>query len=244
MGGLVAIAVAIVLAIAVGANARNTLELPSSAWTDGRLRQMPAAVHGWKRAPAPLSFALMLNEPVARTAMTINERLKRIALHATLLAPALLALSLTAAAALSPEERLDDPALEARARALSAGLRCLVCQNQSIDDSNAPLAQDLRAVVRERLLAGDSNDEAIAFITERYGDYVLLRPPVQTNTLLLWGGPAATLALGAVVVAWALRRRAATADAPDPLTPEERRRVDALLGGAGRDLGTDEEAPR
>ncbi|NBC32921.1 MAG: cytochrome c-type biogenesis protein CcmH [Alphaproteobacteria bacterium] len=166
----------------------------------------------------------------------------------TFLTTALLALSLSTAPALSPEERLDDPALEARARTLAAELRCLVCQNQSIDDSNAPLAQDLRAVVRERLLAGDSNDQTIAYITERYGDYVLMRPPVQTNTLLLWGGPAATLLLGGLIVAWALRRRtaAAGADAPDPLTPEERRQVDALLGRSGpaSPPGTDDEAPR
>lgn len=172
-------------------------------------------------------------------------------LGASLLAPALLLLTLSAATALVPEERLDDPALEARARILSAELRCLVCQNQSIDDSNAPLARDLRSVVRERLLAGDSNDEAIAYITARYGDYVLLRPPVQTNTLALWAGPATVLVLGTLVVAWVLRRRSTAADAPDPLTPEERRRVDALLGrpAAGSantdtETETDNEAPR
>lgn len=133
------------------------------------------------------------------------------------------------AAALEPDERLDEPALEARARALSAELRCVVCQNQSIDDSAAPLARDLRVLVRERLLAGDSDDQVLAFVTARYGDYVLLRPPVQPNTYALWFGPFAVLAIGVTILAVMAGRRRRGRIAPDPLTEDERRRVDALL---------------
>ena len=134
------------------------------------------------------------------------------------------------AAALEPEELLADPALEARARALSAELRCLVCANQSIDDSNAPLAVDLRRVVRERLTLGDSDDAVMRYVTDRYGDYVRLRPPVEPATYAVWFGPPLILAVGAVVAAvYLLRRRRAPA-VPDALTPEERRRVDDLLG--------------
>ncbi len=134
------------------------------------------------------------------------------------------------ALALEPGERLADPGLEARARALSLDLRCLVCQNQSIDDSNAPLARDLRVLVRERLAAGDSDDEVMAFVTARYGDYVLLRPPVQPNTWALWFGPPVILLMalaGFTVVL--LRRRRARPSEPAPLTEDERRRLDALL---------------
>lgn len=134
------------------------------------------------------------------------------------------------ATALEPEERLTDPALEARARALSAELRCLVCANQSIDDSNAPLALDLRRVVRERLTLGDSDEAVMRYVTDRYGDYVRLRPPIQPATYALWFGPPLILAAGtAVAAAYLLRRRRVPA-APDPLTPEERRRVNDLLG--------------
>ena len=105
------------------------------------------------------------------------------------------------AAAVEPDEVLADPALEARARAISRELRCVVCQSQSIDDSNAPLAKDMRIIVRERLVAGDSDKEVFAFLVERYGDYVLLRPPVQNNTLLLWATPAFLL-LAAAGGAW------------------------------------------
>lgn len=104
------------------------------------------------------------------------------------------------ALAVEPDEILNDPKLESRARDISAGLRCLVCQNQSIDDSNAPLARDLRILVRERLKAGDSDEEVVDFVTERYGDYVLLRPPFNLGTLLLWLAPILVL-IGAVVVA-------------------------------------------
>ncbi len=142
----------------------------------------------------------------------------------------LLLLLLLAAPALAvqPDERLADPALEARARALSRELRCVVCQNESIDESNAPLARDIRLLLRERLTAGDSDAQATSFLVARYGDFVLLRPPVRGDTWLLWFGPFALLLAGIAVTALALRRRAA-APAPKPLSPEEQARLDALL---------------
>jgi len=136
----------------------------------------------------------------------------------------------SAAGAVEPGEMLADPALEARARELSRELRCLVCQNQSIDDSAAPLARDLRVLVRERLAGGDSDDQVIAFVTDRYGDFVRLRPPFKPETWLLWlGTPALLLAAAGSVVLIARRRRAAAA-VPAPLSAEERRRLDAVLG--------------
>ena len=107
-----------------------------------------------------------------------------------------------AAQAVMPDEMLKDPALESRAREISQNLRCLVCQNQSIDDSNAPLAKDLRVIVRERLTAGDSNEQVVGYVVQRYGNYVLLKPPFQGDTALLWLLPfiLMVLALGA---AWA-----------------------------------------
>ena len=135
-----------------------------------------------------------------------------------------------AAAAVEPGEILSDPALEARARAISKQLRCLVCQNQSIDDSNAELARDLRVLVRERLVAGDSDRAVIAFVTDRYGDFVLLRPPFKPITYLLWLGPPILFVLGATAVAVYFRRRHKAQAAP-PLSADEKRRLNALLGG-------------
>lgn len=116
--------------------------------------------------------------------------------------------SASAALAVDPEEALSDPALEARARAISKELRCVVCQSESIDDSNAPLARDLRRLVRERLLAGDSDEIAIAYVVDRYGEFVLLKPRFSPSTYLLWAAPAATLILGLGAAVIALRRRA------------------------------------
>jgi cytochrome c-type biogenesis protein CcmH len=136
------------------------------------------------------------------------------------------------AAAVMPDEVLSDPALEARARVISKDLRCLVCQNQSIDDSNADLARDLRVLVRERLVAGDSNEEVLEFVVARYGDYVLLTPPVQTNTILLWASPAVIFLIAAGLLLMRLRRKDAAETAPAPLTPEEEARVMAALEDA------------
>jgi cytochrome c-type biogenesis protein CcmH len=142
-----------------------------------------------------------------------------------LLAPA-------AHAATSPDEILADPVLEERARNLSRQLRCLVCQNQSIDDSDADLARDLRQLVRERLVAGDSDEEIIAFLTARYGDFVLLKPPVKPATWGLWFGPLAVLLVAAGGIVVYLRRRGPRATASAPLSADERARLDALMGEA------------
>jgi cytochrome c-type biogenesis protein CcmH len=146
---------------------------------------------------------------------------------------AALFLSLAAPAfAVQPDEVLKDPAMEARAREISKELRCLVCQNQSIDDSNAPLARDLRVLVRERLVAGDDDTGVLSYITARYGDYVLLRPPFKASTYVLWIGPVIILLLGALGAALFLRGRNRPVTAGDteaPLTPEERKRLDKLL---------------
>ncbi len=152
-------------------------------------------------------------------------------MRALLLALTLLASLSASALAVQPDEVLKDPAMEARARDISRELRCLVCQNQSIDDSNAPLARDLRVLVRERLNAGDSNDQVLGFVTDRYGDYVLLRPPFKIGTLVLWLGPAAVLLLGGIGVAVFLRgrKRAVLAGDVAPLSAEESRRVERLL---------------
>ncbi len=136
--------------------------------------------------------------------------------------------------AVEPSEILDDPALEARARDISKGLRCLVCQNQSIDDSNADLARDLRVLVRERLTAGETNQQVIAFVTARYGDYVLLEPPLKPTTYLLWFGPAANLLAGGAAVIMFLRRRTRLAmSGSAPLSDDERRRIERLLDDDG-----------
>ncbi len=121
--------------------------------------------------------------------------------------------------AVQPDEILSDPVLEGRARALSAGLRCLVCQNQSIDDSNAPLARDLRLLLRERLKAGDNDDQAVDFVVARYGDYVLLRPRFTAETWLLWIGPFALLLIGGAFLC--ARRRKNESNAEQSLDADE-----------------------
>ncbi len=140
----------------------------------------------------------------------------------------LLLLSASPAFAVNPDEVLADPALEARARALSAQLRCMVCQNQSIDDSNAELAKDLRLLVRERITAGDSDEAVITYLVSRYGEFVLLKPRFETKTLLLWGAPIVLLLAGAVVMIVSARRRSGKATGT-PLSAEEQARLDAVL---------------
>lgn len=134
------------------------------------------------------------------------------------------------APAVQPDEVLADPALEARARGLSQGLRCLVCRNENIDDSNAGLARDLRLLVRERLMAGDSDEEVIAYLVDRYGEYVLLEPPATGSNLILWvAGPALlVVALGGAAV-YLRRRRTAAEPAPKPLSEDERARLAEIL---------------
>jgi cytochrome c-type biogenesis protein CcmH len=135
------------------------------------------------------------------------------------------------AAAVQPDEVLADPALEARARALSQGLRCLVCRNENIDESNADLARDLRLLVRERLLAGDGDAEVIAYLVDRFGEYVLLNPPATGSSLILWVAGPALLVVGLGGAAIYLRRRRSAGEAtPAPLSEAERARIAEILG--------------
>lgn len=136
-----------------------------------------------------------------------------------------------AAKAVQPDEVLPDPALEARARAISEGLRCLVCQNQSIDDSDAPLAKDLRLLVRERLKAGDSDQQIVDFVVTRYGEFVLLKPRLSAHTLLLWLATPAVFVAALLLIWLAYRRRQASAEALAPLSVKEERRLKRLLDG-------------
>ena len=134
------------------------------------------------------------------------------------------------APAVTPDEVLQDPRLEARARAISQGLRCVVCQNQSIDDSNAPLAHDLRVLLRERLVSGDTDEQAIDYIVARYGNFVLLRPPMQLNTLFLWVGPALFVMIAAIGFGRYLRTRPEdTSETPPTFTATEEERLAVLL---------------
>ena len=129
--------------------------------------------------------------------------------------------------AVNPDEVLSDPALEQRARALSAELRCMVCQNQSIDDSNAELARDLRVVVRERLVGGDTDEQVLDYVVSRYGEFVLLKPRLSVRTIALWGAPAALAIIGVIVAVVYTRRRAVQPVAK--LSPEEEARLGKLL---------------
>jgi cytochrome c-type biogenesis protein CcmH len=163
----------------------------------------------------------------------MGARWHSVKLAAALLLVLLALLPIGSASAVEPDEVLQDAKLEARARRLSAELRCLVCQNQSIDDSNAPLAKDLRLIVRERLLAGDSNDAVLDFIVERYGKFVLLRPPLELDTILLWTTPLVVLSGIGIVLALHLRRRRAeltsAGQSTGTLSPEEQARLDEIL---------------
>jgi len=149
-------------------------------------------------------------------------RIATIALLIALAAPG-------AAFAVQPDEMLKNPVLEARARHLSEELRCMVCQNQSIDDSDAPLAHDLRVLVRQRLEAGDSDSQVLNFLVARYGEFVLLKPRLELHTLLLWGLPPAALAAG-IIALFAMARRRRTMDVQPPaLTAAEQRRLSTLV---------------
>jgi cytochrome c-type biogenesis protein CcmH len=166
--------------------------------------------------------ALRLTRPTAIRRSTFAAR----PLAALLLT---LVLSLSPAEAVEPGEMLKDPALEARARRLSQELRCVVCQNQSIDDSNAPLAHDLRVIVRERLSAGDTDAQVLSYVEARYGAFVLLRPRLTPRTVLLWATPLVLLA-GAAAYLWRVRRRRPGGPAQAAaLTAEEQRELEELL---------------
>jgi cytochrome c-type biogenesis protein CcmH len=144
----------------------------------------------------------------------------------------LLTLSFSPAMAVEPSEVLDDPVLEERAREISKGLRCVVCQNQSIDDSNADLARAMRVLVRERLLSGDSNDQVTGYMVSRYGDFVLLNPPFKVATYALWFGPLLIISFGLLAV-FAFYRRCDSSGVveatPVALSDEESRRLKALM---------------
>ncbi|HYL50028.1 MAG TPA: cytochrome c-type biogenesis protein [Stellaceae bacterium] len=144
-----------------------------------------------------------------------------------LIAAAILLGVAQAAFAVEPSEMLANPALEARAEAIGKQLRCLVCQNESIEDSGADLAHDLRVLIRERLKAGDSDAQAIKYVTDRYGDFVLLKPPVEPATYLLWFSPFVILAVGAAGAWFYLRRRPTPPD--EPLDLNQRRQLERLL---------------
>jgi cytochrome c-type biogenesis protein CcmH len=139
-----------------------------------------------------------------------------------------LLITMPAALAVQPDELLQDPKLEARARALSSELRCLVCQNQSIDDSDAPLARDIRVLIRERISKGESNNQVRDFLVSRYGDFILLKPPLKPETWLLWLSAPLTLGLGALAIFYATRRAPFATPA---LSPEEEKRLAEIAGG-------------
>jgi cytochrome c-type biogenesis protein CcmH len=149
-------------------------------------------------------------------------RFALIALLAALVVP-------TATFAVTPEEMLKDPVLEARARDLSRELRCMVCQNQSIDDSEAPLAKDLRLLVRERLTKGDSDKQVLDYLVDRYGAFVLLKPPFELHTLLLWGLPPTALLAGLIALIMMARRRQTVSMEPTALSGDEQQRLSTLV---------------
>jgi cytochrome c-type biogenesis protein CcmH len=157
---------------------------------------------------------------------------------ALVLASGLSFLTVGAVRAVNPEEQLSNPQQEARARAISRELRCVVCQSQTIDDSSAPVAQALRKLVRDRIVAGDSDRQVVAAVTARYGDFVLLKPRFDATTSILWLGPFAVLGLGAVGAVVYVRRQEALPDEPAPLTEAERtalaQTLTALTSASGR----------
>ena len=141
----------------------------------------------------------------------------------------LAAIASSSSLAVQPEEMLRDPKLEARARELSRELRCMVCQNQSIDESEAPLARDLRLLVRERLSKGDTDQQVLDFLVARYGEFVLLKPPLESKTIILWALPPVALLAGAISLFFAVRRRRTVQLEPATLSIEERRRLSTLV---------------
>ncbi len=142
----------------------------------------------------------------------------------------LLCLGANKAFALSPDEMLTNPILEKRARIISTQVRCMVCQNESIDDSNADLARDLRVLVRERLVAGDTDRQVLEFLVARYGEFVLLKPRLQLSTILLWGFPIGALVAGAIAIALSIRRRSTASIESAPLTASEKQQLKKHTG--------------
>jgi cytochrome c-type biogenesis protein CcmH len=206
-----------------------------------RMRAAPARGERAARTnphPHPSPHRALGRPPVSRRALGEGKRTPTTQSHVApalrrklLLLLALLACLTGPALAVQPDEVTKDPALETRARALSAELRCLVCQNQSIDDSDAPLARDIRILIRERIGKGESNDAVRAYLVSRYGDFILLKPPFKPETLLLWLSPVLTLGLGVAAALYA-RRRAPRATAA--LSAEEEARLAALTSNDAR----------
>jgi cytochrome c-type biogenesis protein CcmH len=192
----------------------------------GETRRMRAPLGRAKRAsranPHPNPSPAGEGGPTPTTQSHVAPALRRKLL--LLLLPLLASLA-SPALAVQPDEVMKDPALETRARALSSELRCLVCQNESIDDSEAPLARDIRVLIRERIGKGESNDSVRAYLVSRYGDFILLKPPFKPETLLLWLSPVLTLGLGVTAALYA-RRRAPSAT--PRLSEEEEGRLAAL----------------
>jgi cytochrome c-type biogenesis protein CcmH len=151
--------------------------------------------------------------------------MRRLALIALLLA----VFAPGAALAVTPDEMLKNPVLEARARHLSEELRCMVCQNESIDDSQAPLAHDLRVLVRQRLVAGDTDQQVLDYLVARYGQFVLLKPRFEPATYLLWGLPPAVLLAGMIALFFVARRRQSVSTEPVTLSPDEQRKLSTLV---------------
>ena len=149
------------------------------------------------------------------------------------LAPLFALLFVSAAFAVEPKEMLADPALEARARVIGAQLACVVCQGETIDESNAEIAGDMRVLVRQRITQGETNDQIIGYMVSRYGDYVRLNPRFMPRTYLLWFGPFVILLIGAFVVARRLRR-GTTGDTVEPLTPDEQAALASMNKGGPR----------
>jgi cytochrome c-type biogenesis protein CcmH len=160
---------------------------------------------------------------------TFPGRLRRTSLFWGTLLAVLIGLGTLPAKAVEPDELLQDPALEARARHISEGLRCLVCQNQSIDDSAAPLAKDLRVLVRERLKAGDTDQQIDDFVVARYGEFVLLKPRLEPQTFILWFATPAVLLVALLIMVLAYRRRSTATTAPAALSEAEERKLKSLL---------------
>jgi len=177
--------------------------------------------------PVRATYALAVPRTVARTSrpMTIEGR-PRVRTFAFVSLILLLPFTVRA---VEPNERLPNPALEARARTIGAELRCLVCQNESIDESGADLAHDIRMFVRERLTQGDTDSQAIQAVVNRYGAFVLLKPPIEPATLVLWYGPPLLVVAGLIgTLIWVRRRPSVITEAP-PLTNEEKRQLDGLM---------------
>ena len=205
------------------------------AWREARLLPLPLREGAGGRGARRLASAPRATPPptpsLKRKGAVVRARTWLV--RAAFVALLVLCLA-TRALAVEPSERLADPKLEARAVAIGATLRCLVCQNESIEDSGASLAHDIRVLLRQLLLQGDTDDQARQAIVARYGEFVLLKPPVQPATYVLWFGPVAMVVLGfAGIVLWLRRRPVATAG-PAPLSPQEQGRLDTLLREADR----------